>query len=64
MSKLYSDKPSLQSSLAYLEGLGVKVSKGANGQIVGLKEQPIKGVVRCRPQFKPDGKLLTVTNNN
>ena len=23
----------------------------------------MKGVIRCRPQFKPDGKLLTVTTN-
>ena len=24
----------------------------------------MKGIVRCRPQFRPDGKLLTVTNGN
>jgi hypothetical protein len=24
----------------------------------------MKGIIRCRPQFKPDGKLLTVTNGN
>ena len=29
--KLFAEKPSLQSSLAYLENLGVKVNKGMNG---------------------------------
>lgn len=24
----------------------------------------MKGIIRCRPQFKPDGKLLTVINGN
>ena len=24
----------------------------------------MKGIIRCRPQFKPDGKLLTVFNGN
>jgi hypothetical protein len=62
--KLFSDKPSLQDSLKYLETLGVKVNKMPSGEIVGLKNQPMKGIVRCRPQFKPDGKLLTVTNSN
>ena len=57
MGKL-PDKPSLLESLQYLKGIGVQV-KEENKQIQGFVKTPMK-VNRCRPQFRPDGALLTV----
>jgi hypothetical protein len=36
MGKLYQEKPSLQASLDYLQGLGVKVNKDNNNRAVSF----------------------------
>ena len=44
--------------MGYLKGLKVQV-KEENKVIQGFQNTPMK-IHRCRPQFKPDGALLTV----
>ncbi len=55
---LVAEKPSLKESMEYLKRIGVQV-KEENKQIQGFQKTPMK-VNRCRPQFRPDGALLTV----
>lgn len=55
---LFGPKKSIQECLQYLKKQGVPVNE-SYGVITGVKGVPNK-VHRFRPQFKPDGSLLTI----
>lgn len=59
VKQLYLPKPTIEASLKYLkEKENINVKQHA-GKLVGFNAAPLK-VNRFRPQFRPDGSLLTL----